>query len=134
MQQDHGLAAARADVMQVDAVDVDPRRNGRRRMRHRRQRREQERRDAFHPLFSRRWERQVYHDPDCNPAGIRRVSRAASAQPQEGTPMPRYFVVALVLLAAGTVHAAEKTLDRTFAVSPGGSLIVEADGASIKVS
>jgi hypothetical protein len=48
--------------------------------------------------------------------------------------MPRYFVVALVLLAAGTVHAADKTLDRTFAVSPGGSLIVEADGASIKVS
>jgi DUF4097 and DUF4098 domain-containing protein YvlB len=48
--------------------------------------------------------------------------------------MPRYSVLALVLLAAGTVHAADKTLDRTFTVSPGGTLIVEADGASIKVS
>jgi DUF4097 and DUF4098 domain-containing protein YvlB len=48
--------------------------------------------------------------------------------------MPRNFVLALVLLAAGTVQAADKTLDRTFTASPGGSLLVEADGASIKVS
>jgi DUF4097 and DUF4098 domain-containing protein YvlB len=48
--------------------------------------------------------------------------------------MPRYPALALLLLAAGTAHAADKTFDRTFAVSPGGSLIVEADGASIKVS
>jgi DUF4097 and DUF4098 domain-containing protein YvlB len=48
--------------------------------------------------------------------------------------MPRFMAIALVLLAAGTAHAADKTFDRTFTVSPGGSLIVEADGASIKVS
>src|SRR5690606_25936613 len=42
--------------------------------------------------------------------------------------------LALVLLAASNVHAAEKSFDRTFTVSPGGSLVVEADGASVKVS
>jgi DUF4097 and DUF4098 domain-containing protein YvlB len=48
--------------------------------------------------------------------------------------MSRFSVLALVLLAASPAHAGEKTLDRTFKVSPGGSLVVEADGASIKVS
>jgi DUF4097 and DUF4098 domain-containing protein YvlB len=48
--------------------------------------------------------------------------------------MSRFSVLALVLLAASPALAAEKTLDRTFKVSPGGSLVVEADGASIKVS
>jgi len=48
--------------------------------------------------------------------------------------MPRYSVIALLLLAAGTAHAADKTFDRTFTVSPGGSLVVDADGASVKVS
>lgn len=48
--------------------------------------------------------------------------------------MSRYLAIALVLLAAGTAHAADKTFDRTFTVSPGGSLVVDADGASIKVS
>jgi DUF4097 and DUF4098 domain-containing protein YvlB len=48
--------------------------------------------------------------------------------------MPRYLATAFILLLAGTAHAADKTLDRTFTVSPGGSLIVEADGASIRVS
>ena len=48
--------------------------------------------------------------------------------------MPRLSLIALLLLAAGTAHAADKTLDRTFTVSPGGSLIVEADGASIRVT
>lgn len=47
--------------------------------------------------------------------------------------MPRLSALALVLLAAGTAHAADKTFDRTFTVSPGGSLIVDADGASVKV-
>jgi len=46
----------------------------------------------------------------------------------------RYLAFALVLLAAGTAQAAEKRLDRTFTVSPGGSLMVEADGASVHVS
>jgi DUF4097 and DUF4098 domain-containing protein YvlB len=46
----------------------------------------------------------------------------------------RYSAIALVLLAAGTAHAAEKTLDRTFTVTPGGSLIVDADSASVYVS
>jgi DUF4097 and DUF4098 domain-containing protein YvlB len=48
--------------------------------------------------------------------------------------MPRYSVFALVLLVSGPAHAADKTFDRTFTVSPGGSLIVDADGASIRVS
>jgi DUF4097 and DUF4098 domain-containing protein YvlB len=48
--------------------------------------------------------------------------------------MPRYSALALILLAAGTAHAADKTFDRTFTVSPGGSLVVDADGASIRVS
>ena len=48
--------------------------------------------------------------------------------------MTRFSAIALVLLAASTAHAAEKKLDKTFTVSPGGSLIVDADGASIKVS
>jgi len=48
--------------------------------------------------------------------------------------MTRYSAIALLLLAAGTAQAADKALDRTFTVSPGGSLIVDADGASIRVS
>lgn len=48
--------------------------------------------------------------------------------------MPRYLATAFLLLAAGTAHAADKTFDRTFTVSPGGSLFVDADGASIKVT
>jgi DUF4097 and DUF4098 domain-containing protein YvlB len=48
--------------------------------------------------------------------------------------MPRYSAIALLLLLAGTAHAADRKFDRTFTVSPGGSLIVDADSASIKVS
>ena len=48
--------------------------------------------------------------------------------------MTRYFAIALVLLSASSVNAAEKRLDKTFTVSPGGTLIVDADGASIQVS
>jgi DUF4097 and DUF4098 domain-containing protein YvlB len=48
--------------------------------------------------------------------------------------MTRFSAIALVLLAASTAHAAEKKFDKTFTVSPGGSLIVDADGASVKVS
>lgn len=40
----------------------------------------------------------------------------------------------LLLLASGTAHAADRTLDRSFTVSPGGSLVVTADGASVNVS
>ena len=46
----------------------------------------------------------------------------------------RLSAIALVLIAAGSAHAAEKTLDRTFTVSPGGELVVDADGASVHVS
>jgi DUF4097 and DUF4098 domain-containing protein YvlB len=46
----------------------------------------------------------------------------------------RYSAIALVLLVASSAHAAEKKLDRTFTVSPGGSLIVNADSASVRVS
>jgi len=46
----------------------------------------------------------------------------------------RYSAIALVLLAAGSAQAAEKTLERTFTVPPGGSLIVDADSASVHVS
>jgi len=48
--------------------------------------------------------------------------------------MNRFLAVALVLFAAGSVNAAEKKLDRTFAVSPGGTLVVDADSASVRVS
>lgn len=48
--------------------------------------------------------------------------------------MTRTLCIALALMAASSVHAAEKTLDRTFAVSPGGTLIVDADSASVRVS
>jgi DUF4097 and DUF4098 domain-containing protein YvlB len=44
------------------------------------------------------------------------------------------MAIALILLAAGAAQAADKTLDRTFKVSPGGALTVQADGASIRVS
>jgi hypothetical protein len=48
--------------------------------------------------------------------------------------MIRYSVIALVLLVAGPANAAEKNLDKTFTVSPGGSLVVDADSASVHVS
>jgi DUF4097 and DUF4098 domain-containing protein YvlB len=48
--------------------------------------------------------------------------------------MSRLLAFALVLLAAVPVEAAEKRLDRTFNVSPGGSLFVDADGASVEVT
>jgi DUF4097 and DUF4098 domain-containing protein YvlB len=48
--------------------------------------------------------------------------------------MTRYLAIALILLAAGSVNAAERRLDRTFAVAPGGTLIVDADSATVKVS
>ena len=48
--------------------------------------------------------------------------------------MPRYSILALVLIAAGSAHAAEKTFDRTFAVAAGGSLNVDADGGTVRVS
>ena len=48
--------------------------------------------------------------------------------------MNRYSAIALVLLAAGSANAAERNLDRTFTVSPGGTLIVDADSASVQVS
>lgn len=48
--------------------------------------------------------------------------------------MTRYSVFALVLLAAGPANAAEKSVERTFTVSPGGTLVVDADSASVRVS
>ncbi len=48
--------------------------------------------------------------------------------------MTRYSAIALVLLAASPAYAAEKTVERTFTVSPGGSLVVDADSASVHVS
>lgn len=48
--------------------------------------------------------------------------------------MTRYLALSLLVLATGCAGAAEKTFDRTFTVSPNGSLVVEADGASVKVS
>src|SRR5436190_8485429 len=38
-----------------------------------------------------------------------------------------------MLLAAGSTQAADKTLDRTFPVSPGGTLTVEADAGEVRV-
>lgn len=48
--------------------------------------------------------------------------------------MRRYLAIATVLIAAGTAQAAEKTLDRSFDVAPGGTLFVEADGGDVRVS
>ncbi len=48
--------------------------------------------------------------------------------------MTRCIVIACILLTAGCAGASEKKLDRTFTVSPNGSLVVDADGASVHVS
>lgn len=48
--------------------------------------------------------------------------------------MRRYLPITLLFLAAATTQAGEKKLDRTFTVAPGGSLVVDADGASVQVS
>jgi hypothetical protein len=48
--------------------------------------------------------------------------------------MTRYSALPLVLFVAGCAQAADKTLERTFTVSPGGTLIVDADSASVEVS
>jgi DUF4097 and DUF4098 domain-containing protein YvlB len=48
--------------------------------------------------------------------------------------MTRHSALALVLIAAGSAQAAERTLDRTFTVAPGGTLVVDADAASVHVS
>lgn len=40
----------------------------------------------------------------------------------------------LAFLSTTSVHAAEKKLDRAFTVAPGGTLTVEADGATVRVS
>ena len=48
--------------------------------------------------------------------------------------MTRFPAIALLLLTAGTAQAADRSLDRTFTVAPGGSLVVSADGASVNVT
>ncbi len=48
--------------------------------------------------------------------------------------MTRHSAIALALLVAGSAHAAEKKVDKSFTASPNGSLIVDADSASIHVS
>jgi DUF4097 and DUF4098 domain-containing protein YvlB len=48
--------------------------------------------------------------------------------------MNRFSAIAFILITAGTAQAAEKALDRTFAVTPGGSLVIDADSASVRVS
>jgi len=48
--------------------------------------------------------------------------------------MFRYSVIALSLLATTGALAAEKVVDRTFTVSPGGTLVVDADSASVRVT
>lgn len=40
----------------------------------------------------------------------------------------------LLIVAAATTQAAEKSLDKAFTVAPGGELVVDADGANIRVS
>jgi DUF4097 and DUF4098 domain-containing protein YvlB len=48
--------------------------------------------------------------------------------------MTRYAAIALILLATSPAGAAERSFERTFDVSPGGTLIVDADSASVRVS
>jgi DUF4097 and DUF4098 domain-containing protein YvlB len=64
---------------------------------------------------------------------LARLNRQRSIREQEIS-MPRLSAIALILIAAVPAHAAEKTFDRTFAVTPGGTLVVDADGAAIRVS
>lgn len=45
----------------------------------------------------------------------------------------RLSTIALVVLAATSAQAADKKFDKTFTVAPGGTLSVEADGASVRV-
>jgi DUF4097 and DUF4098 domain-containing protein YvlB len=46
----------------------------------------------------------------------------------------RYSAIALALMVTGSAHSAERTLDRSFNVSPGGTLTVDADSASVRVT
>lgn len=48
--------------------------------------------------------------------------------------MHRFLILAVILFAASPAQAAERTLERTFKVAPGGTLTVDADAASIKVT
>src|SRR4030095_8534342 len=48
--------------------------------------------------------------------------------------MRRLMAFAFILIAAGSAQAAEKLLDRSFTVSPGGTLYVEADGGDVRVT
>jgi DUF4097 and DUF4098 domain-containing protein YvlB len=65
---------------------------------------------------------------------LARLKTARFPHAIQGAPMSRYSAIALVLLATSSADAAEKTVQRTFTVSPGGSLIVDADSASVHVS
>jgi DUF4097 and DUF4098 domain-containing protein YvlB len=68
-------------------------------------------------------------------AGASQASQAARIlKPSKGAPVTRYSAIAFVLLAACSADAADKTVDRTFSVLPGGVLIVDADSASVRVS
>lgn len=48
--------------------------------------------------------------------------------------MIRPAVIALALFASAAAVGGERTLDRTFTVQPGGTLIVDADAASVRVT
>ncbi len=48
--------------------------------------------------------------------------------------MTRYCAIALILFAATAADAAESTVEKAFKVSPGGTLIVDAESASVRVS
>src|SRR5690348_5585681 len=47
---------------------------------------------------------------------------------------PFAIAIALVLTTAGCAGAAEKNFDKTFTVPANGSLVVDADSASVKIS
>jgi hypothetical protein len=68
------------------------------------------------------------------PAGTSQWAARAFLGAQKGAPVTRYSAIALVLIAASSANAAEKVLDKTFTVSPGGTLVVDADSASVRVS
>ena len=58
------------------------------------------------------------------------MGRAFPVAPK-GAPVNRYWAIALVLLAAGSAQAAQRNLDRTFNVAPGGTLIVYTGAAIV---
>jgi DUF4097 and DUF4098 domain-containing protein YvlB len=75
--------------------------------------------------------------PDGPPPRLNARAAQSGCRPK-GVPVNRFAAVVLVCLAAPlaatSAQAAEKKFDRAFTVSPGGTLTVDADSATVRVS